>query len=258
MNKRVVAAACGILLLASLASCGKNNAEETTTAAFPLTGATASTLPDSQLNVTASVNSAAPTYILTTQQGQTMVTAPTTAFSLEAIPSSSVSIPNNFTNPNMTTPYVNTSIAPTVPTTVTTTERTTERTTAATTQETTEEPTTAVKKVRKYVELVACGTDPSTGNVLITFDASGWDGGIKSNTAFVTVNIDGKQRTAKATVNGTLDSDGYATIKIMTGEYEPGDGSQITCDIPAGFITSKNGNQTSIAISSPMATYSTS
>lgn len=253
MNKRVVAAACGILLLASLASCGKNNAEETTTAAFPLTGATASTLPDSQLNVTASVNSAAPTYILTTQQGQTMVTVPTTAFSLEAIPSSSVSIPNDFTNPNMTTPYVNTSIAPTVPTTAPTTERTT----APTTQETTEEPTTAAEKVRKYVDLVASGTDPSTGNFLITFEATGWDGGIKSNTAFITVDIDGKKRTAKATVNGTLDVDGNATIKIMTGEYEPGDGSVISCDIPAGFVTSKNGNQTSVDFSTS-ATHSTS
>lgn len=244
MNKRVVAAACGILLLASLASCGKNNAEETTTAAFPLTGATASTLPDSQLNVTASVNSAAPTYILTTQQGQTMVTAPTTAFSLEAIPSSSVSIPNNFTNPNMTTPYVNTSIAPTVLTTAPTTERTT----AATTQETTEEPTTAAEKVRQFFALENEAYNEG-GNLDLEISTKEWDGGIVTKTGYVTVYIDGKKYPiVKASVSNKSGEQGIGiiSVKIAGEDYGADQTSEIIVDFPAGFITSKNGNQTSI------------
>lgn len=262
MNKKVVAAAACVLLLATLVSCGKGKQEETTTALPDLSGATASIPSDVQTNAVSDVSaqpvantdSASPTYILTTQQGQTMVTAQTTAFSLETIPSTNVMIPSSFTNPSLSTPDVNTSVMPTVSTTITPTVVTDpsgqNTTKESSTEPTTAEPTTAAEKVRKYVDISSYGADPSTGNFIISFDASGWDGGVSNKTGFVTVDVDGKSYPVKASVIGKADADGNATVKVYSSELEPGDGSVITCNIPAGFITSKNGNQTSIEFSS--------
>lgn len=264
MNKKVVLAAAGILLVASLASCGRNSGDATTVPA--LTGATQSTLgsgqqPDSSAALVATTaGNASPTYILTTQQGQTMATVPLTAFSLDTTtPTSTVSIPdlNDITSPSLDNPNVLTSVKPTLPSTsplptvdpstpgaVTTQKQTT------TTKPTTTEPTTAAQKVNKYVEIASCGTDPDNGNVIITFDPRGWDGGVKNSTGFVTVDVDGKTFPVKATVTGKADTDGYATIKVYSSELEPSDDCVITVDIPAGLVTSKNGNQKSTAFRS--------
>lgn len=260
MNKKVVLAAAGILLVASLASCGRNSGDATTVPA--LTGATQSTLgsgqqPDSSAALVATTaGNASPTYILTTQQGQTMATVPLTAFSLDTTtPTSTVSIPDlsDITSPSLDNPNVLTSVKPTLPSTsplptvnpstpgaVTTQKQTT------TTKPTTTEPTTAAQKVGKYVEIAGYMTDDN-GNFIITFDPTGWDGGVKNSTGFVNVDIDGKTFPAKATVNGKADADGNATIKVFSSEREPAEESVITVSIGDGFIRSKNGNQESYA-----------
>lgn len=277
MNKKVVAAAVGILLVASLASCGKNGGDETTTIMPALTGATQSTSGNEQgsaqtadsaaagLIATTAANNASPTYILTTQQGQTMATVPLTAFSLDTTtPTTSVSIPglNDITNPSLDNPNVLTSVMPsTIPpstselssessTSSKPTVSTTEKQTSTTKESTTAEPTTAAKKVSKDIDIVSCGTDPNNGNFIITFDPSGWDGGVKNSTGFVTVDIDGTSFPAKATVSGKADADGNATIKIYSSEREPADGSIITVNIGDGLVKSKNGTQESKAFSS--------
>ena len=279
MNKKVVAAAVGILLVASLASCGKNSGDETTTIMPALTGATQSTSGNeqgsaqtadsaaAQLIATTAANNASPTYILTTQQGQTMATVPLTAFSLDTTtPITSVSIPgvNDITNPSLDNPNVLTSVMPsTIPpstsalsssSAVSTSNKptvsTTEKQTSTTKESTTAEPTTAAQKVSKDIDIVSCGTDPNNGNFIITFDPSGWDGGVKNSTGFVTVDIDGTSFPAKATVSGKADADGNATIKIYSSEREPADGSVITVNIGDGLVKSKNGTQESKAFSS--------
>ncbi len=264
MNKKVVLAAAGILLVASLASCGRNSSDATTVPA--LTGATQSTLgsgqqPDSSAALVATTaGNASPTYILTTQQGQTMATVPLTAFSLETTtPTSTVSIPDlgDITSPSLDNPNVLTSVKPTLPSTsplptvnpstpgaVTTQKQTT------TTKPTTTEPTTAAQKVRKDVEIASSGTDPKNGNFIIKFDPAGWDGGVKSSTGLVNVDIDGKTFPAKAKVDGKLDVDGYATITIYSSEREPGDGAYIKVNLGEGLVKSKNGNQESKAFAS--------
>lgn len=267
MNKKVVLAAAGILLVASLASCGRNSGDATTVPA--LTGATQSTLgsgqqPDSSAALVATTaGNASPTYILTTQQGQTMATVPLTAFSLDTTtPTSTVSIPdlNDITSPSLDNPNVLTSVMPTLPSTsslptvnpstpgaVTTQKQTT------TTKPTTTEPTTAAQKVRQKVDVVSSATDPNNGNVIIKFEPDGWDGGVKTNNSgFVSVDIDGVSFPAKAKVNGTLDSDGYATITVYSSEREPGEGSIITVNLGDGLVKSKNGNQESTAFSLSM------
>ncbi|MGN1444536.1 MAG: hypothetical protein ACI4XE_11885 [Acutalibacteraceae bacterium] len=270
MNKKVVIAAVGILLVASLASCGKNNGGETTTVMPALTGATQSTsgsvqTADSSAQLIATTANASPTYILTTQQGQTMATVPLTAFSLDTTtPTSSVSIPdlNDITSPSLDNPNVLTSVMPsTIPSTSeqsssgtsnsnTPTVSTTEKKTTTTKESTTAEPTTAAKKVSKDIDIVSCGTDPNNGNFIITFDPSGWEGGVKNSTGYVTVDIDGTSFPAKASVSGTPDADGNATIKIYSSEREPADGSVITVNIGDGLVKSKNGTQESKAFSS--------
>ena len=263
MNKKVVLAAAGILLVASLASCGRNSSDATTVPA--LTGATQSTLgsgqqPDSSAALVATTaGNASPTYILTTQQGQTMATVPLTAFSLDTTtPTSTVLIPdlNDITSPSLDNPNVLTSVKPTLPSTsplptvnpstpgaVTTQKQTT------TTKPTTTEPTTAAQKSRKLLvdSMVSCGTDPNNGNFIIKIDPTDWDGGIKSSTGFVNVDIDGKTFPAKAKVDGNKDIDGYATITVYSSELKPEDGDTITVNLGDGLVKSKKDNQESAA-----------
>ena len=106
------------------------------------------------------------------------------------------------------------------------------------------------KKVSKDIDIISCGTDPNNGNFIITFDPSGWDGGVKDSTGYVTVDIDGTSFPAKATVSGKTDANGNATITIYSSEREPADGSVITVNIGDGLVKSKNGTQESKAFSS--------
>lgn len=253
MNKKIVAVAAGILLVASLVSCNRSGGSDTTTLPV-LTGATQSTSGNDQLTATtaqlvSSGDNGSPTYILTTQQGQTMATVPLTGFSLDTT-ATTIAIPSDFTNPSLDNPSVMTAVITTLPTQATTSSVTTTKPTTTTKEPTTSEPTTAAQKVRKALDIVSCGTDPNNGNFIITFDPSGWDGGVKNTQGIVTVEIDGKAFPAKATVSGKADTDGNATIKIYSSEREPVDGTVITVNIPAGLVVSKNGNQTSTEFSS--------
>lgn len=256
MNKRVAAAAAGILLLATLTSCNRNNGNDTTTTMPDLTGATQSTSgyvqqTESATGLNTPAANTAPTYILTTQQGQTMLTVPLTAFSIETTGSTSIEIPSNFTNPTMDTPEVNTSAMTTLPAPVTTTAPSTTRAPESTTESTTQPPTVPeAERVRQEVDVSANGPD-SNGNYVISFETEGWDGGVKSKSdALITVDVDGKAYNfVKAKVNGTPDVDGYATITVYLNDRDIGEDSNITCHFPAGFITSKNGNQTSVDFS---------
>lgn len=249
MNKKIVAVAAGIFLVASLVSCNRSGGSDTTTMPV-LTGATESTLQVGQSTDTAAQTANAnPTYILTTQQGQTMETVPLTGFSLDTT-ATTIAIPSDFTDPSLDNPSVVTVVITTLPTQATTSTVTTTKPTSTTTQPTTSEPTTAAEKVSKYVDIVSCGTDPNNGNFIITFDPSGWDGGVKNSTRFISVEIDGKTFPAKATVSGKPDADGNATIKVYTSELEPSDGCVITVSLPAGLVVSKNGNQMSTAFDS--------
>lgn len=249
MNKKIVAVAAGLLLVASLVSCNRNGDSDTTTIPA-LTGATQSSSEIAQTTDVASQGTNTnPTYILTTQQGQTMATVPLTAFSLDTT-ATTIAIPSEFTNPTTDNLNVLTSVITTLPTQAPSVSEITTAKPSTTKESTTSEPTTAAEKVRKNLDIVSCGTDPDNGNFIITFDPTGWDGGVKNSTMFVTVNVDGKNFPVKATVSGKTDSDGYATIKIASSELEPADGSVITVNLPAGLVTSKNGNQTSVEYSS--------
>ena len=112
------------------------------------------------------------------------------------------------------------------------------------------ETTITQEKVSKDIDILSCGTDPNNGNFIITFDPSGWDGGVKDSTGYVTVDIDGTSFPAKATVSGKTDANGNATITIYSSEREPADGSVITVNIGDGLVKSKNGTQESKAFSS--------
>lgn len=99
----------------------------------------------------------------------------------------------------------------------------------------------------KSIDIASCGTDPNSGNIIIKFHPSGWDGGVKSSSRYVNVDIDGKAFSAKATVNGTPDADGLATITVYSSKLDPADGSVITVNISAGLVISKSGAQESQA-----------
>lgn len=258
MNKRVVLAAAGILLVASLASCGRNSGDATTVPA--LTGATLSTSVNGQQPgssaalVATTAGNASPTYILTTQQGQTMATVPLTAFSLDT-PATTVAIPDDFTNPPIDIPDVVTAVIETLPTQAPTTasaDTSTKPITVSqttTTEPTTTEPTTAAQKSRIPISMVSRGTNPNNGNFIIKIDPSGWDGGVKSSTGYVSAKIGGNTFPVKAKVDGKLDIDGYATITVYSSELKPEDGDIITVNLGDGLVKSKNGNQESEAVS---------
>lgn len=246
MNKRAAAAAAAILLVASLASCGRSGGKETTTEPTipPFTGSLTTTAPQVQVTQPQKPTAATPvTYVLTTNSDLTMAPVSTTAFSVDLQQGSASNptspnfiIPSDFNNPGMTKPVVIESKLPSVSAPNVTNEN----------GETEEETVTeALVKDKQGVEICADGVNNETGDYVIDISPEGWAGGIRSKSMNITVDIDGKKYTVKASTDGKVDEAGNVQIKVKTGPLNPNPGSTVTCDFPEGFVISKNGTQMS-------------
>lgn len=244
MKKTAITALVLLLIVVLFAACdnGKEN-EETTTNIVPSTtnseNANTTTAPTELSN-----ENSAMTYVLTTQQGQTMPTVVTTIFNLANEKNNEVitaTAPDfSFTVPSMSAPQVVSSSAPTKSTTTT-------KTTAS--KETEPEETTAATKTRKTVNISGWSVSPDN-DIYISIDRSGWTNGIKSGKiTFVNVTVNGEKKTVKGYINGSDDGAGNATITVYTSSIIPEEGADVTVTIPAGSVTSKSGDLSNVAFS---------
>lgn len=245
MKKTAITALVLLLIVVLFAACdnGKEN-EETTTNIVPGTttnfeNANTTTAPTELSN-----ENSAMTYVLTTQQGQTMPTVVTTLFNLANEKANEVitaTAPDfTFTVPSMSAPQVVSSSAPTKNTT--TTKTTGEK-------ETEQEETTAATKTRKTVNISGWSVSPDN-DIYISIERSGWTNGIKSGKiTFVNVTVNGEKKTVKGYINGSDDGAGNATITVYTSSIVPEEGADVTVTIPAGSVTSKSGDLSNVAFS---------
>lgn len=242
--KKTAIAAVVLLLVVLLAACGDGKeTEETTTNVLSTTTAPVSANTTAYSNEVSNEN-VAMTYILTTQQGQTMPTVVTTLFNLENEKANEVvtsTAPDfSFTVPEMSAPQVVSSSAATK---ATTTQKTTS------TKETEVEDTTAATKTRKTVNISGWSVSPDN-DVYISIDRSGWTNGIKSGKiTFVNVTVNGEKKTVKGYINGSDDGAGNATITVYTSSIIPEEGADVTVTIPAGSVNSKAGDLSNVAFS---------
>lgn len=220
------------------------------------------------------------TVILTTQQGQTMQTVPTTRFEPEPVTTTqpSTADPNvTLTVPTMTAPTVITSqnpggvtyvtVSPTTPiytptyttrnpylTTQPTTNPylTTQPTTApSTTKQTTTAPTTTTSAVRRAKTVVINDiATTSDKKLVVTIDSTGWDGSFQNNSQNINIKVDGVAKSAPCSVrSGSKNADGYQYITIDLSELSVPEGSNVQFTVPSAFLQTSSGAQYNNAFS---------
>ena len=223
------------------------------------------------------------TVILTTQQGQTMQTVPTTAFSPETVTTTTTNPADpSLTVPTMTAPTVITSqnsggvtyvtVSPTLPTYttayttrnpyltttaynpyLTTTPSTTQTpyiTTASTTQTTTAATTTTSAVRRPKTVVINDIATTSDKKLVVTIDSNGWDGSFQNNSQTISIKVDGESKSAPCTVrSGSKNADGYQYITIDLSELSVPEGSRVQFTVPAAFLQTSSGAQYNNAFS---------
>lgn len=239
--KKMIAGVLALLMVAFLVACNDNKEGETT---LNTTISPATTTAASQ-TATKDAQSVGMTYILTTQQGQTMPTVVTTLFNLAnettAAPAETVTAPDfSFTVPSMTAPNV---VSEQLSTTATTT-------TTATTEKQTEPEGTTVpdsEKTRKYLELNSYAFN-SSENIELEFSLDNWNGGVRSKSLSneITVSYDG---TSKKITGYVKQSGDVILITLYTKSLNIPEDTTVNFVIPAGAVVSKNGDQTSMEYS---------
>lgn len=251
--KKAIALILVLIMAVLFASCKKDDADITTTGSFPIEtaipGETTANIPVAQSETTDNGN---PTMILTTQNGQTMPTVVTTPFN-PANETTQATVPVSFEIPSMTAPDVYTATVPTTakPTTTTTQPPHTEPTEAKTEKGDTSD---SAGKTRKSLEMTSFGFSASK-NITIEFEANGWNGGVKSGKFNASVKTDnGKTSSVMGRVVGIQNSDGYFSVVVPVGDIVDEEVSQVTISIPAGSVTSRNGDQSSKSYTATVAT----
>lgn len=230
--KKYISLLIAFVLLFTLAACNGDKEDETTTT-LPLSVET--TVNPVSVSQTEAEN---PTYILTTQYGETMPTVVTTKFDLSnevtVTTAASTTTPEfNFTVPSsMTAPEV---ISEQLSTSATTKGQNSEGDKETTTEEATK---TESEKERKNFDVSSYCIN-STGNIEFSFELAGW-GGIKAGKiSGISISYDD----ISSTVDGYVKqgSDG-GLITVYTKDLSLPSSTVISCTIPAGVVVSKSGN----------------
>lgn len=252
--KRTIAAVLVVLLLATLVACNKKDDETQTTVNTTLPVATTTAPSAENVSQTSSANSENPTYILTTQHGQTMPTVVTTLFNLANEITTQVTSATEpsfeFTVPSMSAPEV---VSEKISTTVTTTSKS-EETEATKSEETEPEETTKPdsEKERKYLDFSSAAYSESSKNISAEFSSDNWNGGIKtSKISGIKVSYDGVTKEVSGYVRQSGD---YATITIYTSDLNIPSATLVSFTVPAGSVVSKKGDQTNMAYSASIST----
>lgn len=242
--KKAIALILVLLMAVFFASCKKGEEIESQTIETSNTLPTATvgqdiyttTAPTEAPTIT---EQTAETMILTTQYGETMPTVVTTKFD-PARETTEATVPVSFEIPTMTAPTVYTSEIPTTKAT-TTTETETEHT----------EPTepkneSSDGKTRKALEFTSVSSSPSSKNIVIEFEANGWNGGVKSGKFNASVTTDdGKTGTVVGRVVGIQSSDENFSVVIPIEDIVTEDTISVAITLPAGAVTSRKGDQIS-------------
>ena len=245
--KKFISAFLVLAVAVTLAACdrGTTNAPTTTEPAGEITTAPSQVTP-TEVTTTESAN---PTYILTTQMGQTMPTVVTTQFSLEneitTAPTTSPTAPTfDFTVPSMTAPEVIVEQKPTVPSTSASQGQVSSPSTSDGTTAPAETTKPADEQERKHLELNSFAFN-SQGNLEYSYDISGWNGGVKATKIEgITVSNEG----VSIRVSGYVrqNSDGIS-VTLYLSDLNLAPGTTVSGSIPGGSIVSAKGDQVNIA-----------
>lgn len=240
--RKVIAVIIALILIFALASCGKSEQETTT-------------LPsDTTVPTTSATTTEAPSYILTTAQGNTVYWQETTRFEFDATTQGTATTANQsasdydieFTVAPISKPDVNTSIVATsASTTVIASDNTTYvEPTTSNGSSATEATTTAQEINSVALELNSYSSDENN-NIVLEFDASNWTGGLASCSVNVIVSIDGteSETTPTLTVPSKTNDLGYYDCTIDLSGLEVTSGTVVTFTIPAGTIKNPSGTE---------------
>ena len=238
--KKYLSVLIAVLLLFTLAACGDDTTEPTTT--LPYIETTTAPPVIEVVQTTAPEN---PTYILTTEYGQTMPTVVTTRFDLASelatAPTTApvTSAPDlSLTVPSMTPPEVlSEQISSTVPGTLNVSGQTGGNSGSDTPSDETTKPVD--ERERKNLEFNSSSFN-STGNLELCFDSSGWSSIKSGKVSGITVSYDGKTQTVEGYVKQSSDG---GIVTVYTKELSIPSDTVVTCTIPAGVVVSSNNSQ---------------
>lgn len=233
--KKYISLLIAVVLLFTLAACG-DDTEPTTT--LPFIETTTAPIVDVVQPTNAPEN---PTYILTTEYGQTMPTVVTTRFDLanEITTAPTTAAPSttapdlSFTVPSMSAPEVisqqisSTQSAPGV----------TDNSGENSGSDETTKP--ADERERKNLEFNSSSFN-STGNLELCFDSTGWNSIKSGKVSGITVTYDGKTKTVEGYVKQGADG---GVVTVYTKELSIPSDTVVTCTIPAGAVVSSNNSQ---------------
>lgn len=244
--KKYLSLLVAAVLLFALAACG-DDTEPTTT--LPVIETT--TAPSVVDVVATTVANEKPTYILTTEQGQTMPTVVTTAFNLadEITTEPTTTAPSttapdlSFTVPSMSAPEVlSEKVSSTAPS-VTATPNTDSGNSGNTEHSENETTKPADERERKNLDFNSSSFN-STGNLELCFDTAGWNSIKSGKVSGITVSYDGKTQTVEGYVK--QGSDG-GVVTVYTKDLKIPSDTVVSCTIPAGVVVSSNNKQYNMA-----------
>lgn len=218
-----------------------------------------SNLSSSSNNVTVdnpSAENVAQTYILTTTPDMTVPSVATTQFnpaneaaSTDPFTTQTVTTDFNLTVASITTPVVNSTALPSVPTAASTTASSTSSGKESKQESTSSEKTTTKKESTTSAEAKAVnildagvGLDGSGKKIIYSIDPS--CGNFKSNSTVITVTVDGEEFDnipCKISASN-IDASGCQQITIdLSGVESLESGSTVSFSVPEAFLNSKDG-----------------
>lgn len=231
--KKYISLLIAVLLLFTLAACG-DDTEPTTT--LPFIETTTAPIVDVVQPTNAPEN---PTYILTTEYGQTMPTVVTTRFDLanEITTAPTTAAPSttapdlSFTVPSMSAPEV---ISQQISST-----KSQESNVSNDNTQSDETTKPADERERKNLDFNSSSFN-SSGNLELCFDSAGWNSIKSGKVSGITVTYDGKTKTVEGYVKQGADG---GIVTVYTKELSIPSDTVVTCTIPAGTVVSSNNSQ---------------
>ncbi len=251
MLRKILALVLVLTIAVIFAGCGDDSGDQTT-----LNPLNTSYNPGISVNQSGNTGATGATYILTTNQGNTVPTLSTTRFTYDVAAnasqiSSTTNAYNNvtynstgvITPPSATTTRAQSTTWQTLPSTTIPTSpvvTTTGKTTKAPTPTTTKPTTTQSGPEGVYVNINDSGFD-TQGRLFVTIEPDGWGGKIKSNSQRIPVYIDGVEMSegAMLQISSSTDGDGRQYVYLNLGDYELDGSSTVSFVIPEGFLENK-------------------
>ncbi len=244
--RKALAVGIALMLIFVLAACDNQKEEPTTLA--PITQYVSTTEPSS------AAPSEDPSYVFTTDAGQTVPWMETTRFEFDLTnPSGTTSVvPSDYdidfqvstiTPPNVVTSEVATSAS--------TTKVADDNTTLAPSTSAGGEDTSTTAGPSKGVSVIVNSTSVGNGVIGVEIDTSNWTGDLAAGSASVTIMVDGTESSTTPTLTIPAKKNGLGfydcTIDVSVLELQPG--SVVIFTIPAGSIKNAAGTEHNLSYS---------